>query len=92
MSKDKKSEKSDSEKTKKTAAELAALHTAKVEHAVGRVEMWTEKIAKLLKSKRHPMTDGEKSQVLEYLEKVRQDFVDTLTKPEKAQKTGFRLK
>jgi hypothetical protein len=92
MSKDKKTERYDGEKTKKTAAELATLHVAKLEYAVARLEMWTDKVAKILKSKRHPMTDAEKAQVLEYMEKVRQSFVDTLTAPEKIQRAGFRLK
>jgi hypothetical protein len=92
MSKDKNAEKADSEKTKKTAGELATLHVAKLEHSVARVEMWTDKVAKILKSKRHPMTDAQKGDTLDYMEKVRQDFVDALTAPEKVQKSGFRLK
>jgi hypothetical protein len=89
MSKDKKETK---EKVSKTEFELRELHASKIDHAVQSIEKWTGKLGKAMKSRKYPLADDQTAQILDYLEKVRQSFVDSLTAPEKAQKPGFKLK
>ena len=89
MSKDKKEK---TEKVSKTDFELQELHASKIDHAVQSIEKWTTKLAKAMKSRKYPLAADQTGQILDYLEKVRQSFVDSLTATEKAQKPGFKLK
>ena len=91
MSKDKK-EKTTTEKVSKTDFELRELHASKIDRAVQSIEKWTNKLAKAMKSRKYPLADDQTGQILDYLEKVRQSFVDSLMAPEKSEKPGFKLK
>ena len=90
MSKDKKEK--TAEKVSKTEFELRELHATKIDRAVQSIEKWTTKLAKAMKSRKYPLADDQTVQILDYLEKVRQSFVDSLTATEKAEKPGFKLK
>ena len=87
MSKDK-----TKDKVRKSDSELRALHAARVEHAVQGIEKWTAKLGKAMTSKKYPLTEERTAQVLGYLEKVNQSFVDALTAPAKIEKPTFKLK
>ena len=90
MSKDKKEK--TAEKVSKTEFELRELQATKIDHAVQSIEKWTNKLAKAMKSRKYPLADDQTGQILDYLEKVRQSFVDSLMAPEKSEKPGFKLK
>jgi hypothetical protein len=89
MSKDKKETK---EKVSKTEFELRELHASKIDHAVQSIEKWTGKLGKAMKSRKYPLAEDQTAQILDYLDIIRQSFVDALTTTEKPVKPGFKLK
>ena len=77
-------------KAKRSDEELATAHKAKVEHAIRSVEKWTATLGKAMSSRKYPMTDAQKQFVLEYLVKINDKFVGTISGTAEA-KPDFKL-
>jgi len=77
-------------KPKRTDAELATAHKAKVEHYIRSVEKWTAKLGKAMSSRKYPMSVAQKQYALEYLDKVQDKFVGTISGTVEA-KPDFKL-
>ena len=77
-------------RTVKSEDELATAHKAKVEHYIRSVEKWTAKLGKSMSSLKYPMSAAQKQFALEYLEKVQDKFVGTISGTVEA-KPDFKL-
>ena len=77
-------------RTVKSEDELATAHRAKVEHAIRSVEKWTAKLGKAMSSHKYPMSAAQKQYALEYLDKVQDKFVGTISGTVEA-KPDFKL-
>ena len=77
-------------RTVKTTDELATAHKAEVEHQIKSVAKWMDKLGKSMSSRKYPMTDAQKQFVLEYLVKINDKFVGTISGTVEA-KPDFKL-
>jgi len=77
-------------RTVKTTEELATAHRAKVEHEIRAVEKWLTKLGKAMSSRKYPMSAAQKQFALEYLDKVQDKFVATISGTVEA-KPDFKL-
>ncbi|OGN87476.1 MAG: hypothetical protein A2Z74_04725 [Chloroflexi bacterium RBG_13_46_9] len=78
-------------KAKKNESELTEAHMARVDRCTENVAKWMAKLSKALKSKKYPLSEAQKAQVLDYLENSRQDFVNAISNTEPTQKPGFKV-
>ena len=77
-------------KTVKSDDERARDHKAKVEHEIKSVAKWMDKLGKAMSSHKYPMSVAQKQFALEYLEKVQDKFVGTISGTVEA-KPDFKL-
>ena len=77
-------------KTVKSDDERARDHKAKVENQIKFVAKWMDKLGKSMSSRKYPMTDAQKQFVLEYLVKINDKFVGTISGTVEA-KPDFKL-
>ena len=77
-------------KTVKSDDERARDHKAEVEHQIESVAKWMDKLGKAMSSRKYPMSPAQKQFALEYLEKVQDKFVGTISGTVEA-KPDFKL-
>jgi predicted RNA-binding protein with RPS1 domain len=89
--KDKSENAEQKQRVKRSPEELAEQYITKMEHCVQRLDMWYEKTLKGIKSRKHQLSEEQRTYVLQHIAEVNDAFFTSVAGTAKVD-TKFKLK
>jgi hypothetical protein len=78
-------------RSEKSDAQLQKDHLEKVAHYIDQVDNWMSKLIKGISSKKHPLTDAQKSKATSAVNTLYVRLEDSLTSREVVEEKGFEF-